>query len=165
MCPFRFILSILILLFATSIVAKEQSKNRQHTIDLGIASNWGLRFSNGLEVSHQRYLADNKQLELNAGISTNQQDCDLILNGNYEWTFPLTDIKELEWYTGPSLHCGIFDLQRESYINLGFGGLIGITYLGSAPFQFTLDLRPVFFLWRKQPIVFSAGLGVRYFIN
>lgn len=159
---------ILLLTLSLETEAKETPvKDLTESIDLGEPSNWGIRGSNGLELSHQRTLEDHKRLEFNTGLSTNhrRKDYDFILNGAYQWIYPLSDVDEIKWYTGANLHCGYYDLRTNTNFNLGLGGQIGIEYFGYTPLQFTLDLRPVFYLFDGRNLELNVGLGLRYFLK
>lgn len=164
----RIFLFLSTLLFISTVTqAKGQLwDDLSQSINLGTPINWGLRCSNGLELSHQRALEVDKQLEFNVGLSSNhrRKDYDLTLVGAYQWVYPLSDVDQVEWFTGTNLQCGYYDLRTDASFNMGLGGQLGIEYSGSAPVQFTLDLRPVYYMFYGRSLELNVGLGVRYFL-
>lgn len=160
-----FVLAVPVL--AGALGASEQDKMLISSLNLGDANSLGLRFSNGFELSHQRLLECDNQLEFSFGFSDShcRKDFDLLLNAAYQWVFPVSGIDELQWYSGAVLHSGCFDIRSSADFNLGLGGQLGIAYIGAVPFQFTLDLRPVYYLLDGRQMEMNIGLGVRYLLG
>lgn len=148
--------------------SKLLAKNlNEDTLHPQLSNSWGIRASNGLEFSHQRPLENNEQLEINTGLLSNhrRRDYDFIINGSYQWSFTLSELDELQWYTGPSVQGGYFDLSTNGSFNLGLGGQIGIAYLGNTPFLFSIDFRPAYFLFEGRKLELNMGFGIRYILR
>ena len=161
---FKHITIILFSLFFSNLLAKGTNESTPHPQP---SYNWGIRASNGIEFSHQRSIENNEQLEINTGLLSNhrRRDYDFIVNGSYQWIFTLSELDELQWYTGPSVQGGYFDLSTNGSFNLGVGGQIGIAYLGNPPFLFTIDFRPAYFLFAGRKLELNMGFGIRYILR
>jgi hypothetical protein len=119
----------------------------------------GLRFGGGTafngEISYQQSLSDANRLELDLGL----YGSGVSLSGVYQWVWGLPELADgFSWYAG--VGGGILSYDG---FNLGLLGQIGIEYkLPSVPLQFSLDVRPGFYLMNGYGNGSGAALGVRY---
>lgn len=130
----------------------------------------GLRLGYGNEISYQTAMGANR-LELDLGsldaILYHYNWNFISLTGTYQWTFALP-VNGLGWYVGPGALAGMYfsDIADAAGLTVGVGGIIGIDYkFASAPFQLSLDARPMYSVVHPKyfnPYLGSYALGIRY---
>ena len=124
----------------------------------------GIRFSggnsNGAEITYQMPIGgETNRLQLDLGANFDGDDnvsyLATTITGTYQWMWDLADVDGLAWYAGPGASVGLWMLnfdqafndlgvEDDSGLNLGIGGIVGIEYtIPSAPFQISLDSRPI----------------------
>ena len=125
----------------------------------------------GTEVSYQKTLSNaNNRLEFDLGWNIKSKAfTHLGLAGIYHWIMNIND--NLNWYVGPGAIVGMYtydkDLKIDKEFVIDIGGQIGIEYnFDDAPFQISLDTRPMFGLMGNKDHArgFNLGiaLGLRY---
>ena len=144
-----------ILISLIALVALTTAANAQYSNALGVRVGAGSAF--GAELSYQGFLSDVNRLELDLGANF----------GSYT-AVSVATILHWHWflaggfgfYIGP----GVQGYVVEKHLGLGVGGQVGIDYQFNAPFQLSLDVRPMWdiFTVTGAALNYGAALGIRY---
>ena len=159
---------ILIVVFTFGILATLSAQEiANHAIGIRFGDNDGF----GGEISYQRYLEENRRLEVDLGFR-NQSNYDAFkLTGIYQWVW---DIDEgFNWYAGFGAGIGSWSFadgfvsENEDGLFVNADGNIGIEYNFRVPILIALDFRPEIGIvgdYNKDTDI-DLALSVRYQFN
>lgn len=138
-----------VLLFLGPLTAQEQA--------LGLRLGSGSAF--GGEISYQKFIADQKRIELDLGFIGNENYNGVALTGIHQWVWDLDDLGDgFAWYAGVGAGIRVFN-----GIGAGINGQIGIEYkFEGIPIQLSIDARPGWYVGNANGFGYGAALGVRY---
>ena len=153
----------LVAVFALGFAAQAQD----YDFTGGVRIGYGAAFS--LEASGQAFVNDINRIELDLGIRFQNHyrkydDYEIyyhlgpILSTSYQWHWFLAG--GFGVYGGPAIQ---LSLPGWHYFSLGAGGQVGFDYQFDAPFQLSLDFRPIYnFFGPYQGFDPNVGIGLRY---
>lgn len=141
-----------------------------HPNALGIRSLSG-GFGLGGELSYQRALSDNNRLELDLGwsrgsgsnLGIGNRTSFSVLTGVYQWVNEIGS--GFDWFYGVGGQLISYNTSVNSGFLLGLGGQIGVEYDFNelnAPFQVSLDFRPMGVLGGYGGFNLGSALSIRY---
>ena len=144
-----------ILITLVALLALTTAANAQYSHALGLRGGYGSAF--GGELSYQGFLSDINRVELDLGASFGSYNA-ISLAAIYQWHWFLAG--GFGFYIGP----GVEGYLSESHLGVGVGGQVGIDYQFNAPFQISLDVRPMYNFIGKVlgGFNYGAALGIRY---
>lgn len=156
----RSLFVLVIILFVWAI-----SESNGQTI-LGVRLGGGSGYN--AEISYMGPLASGNRLELDLGLSGNDNYSGFQLTGIYQWTFDLSD--GFGWYVGPGGSIGVWSYDDNNQGNndnddgfwLAVNGQIGFEYNFGFPIQLTLDYRPGIAIINGGGWFNNFGLGIRW---
>lgn len=145
-----------ILISLIALVALTTAANAQYNNTLGLRGGAGTAF--GAELSYQTFLSDINRVELDLGATFGKEYNAVSLAAIYHWHWFLAG--GFGFYIGP----GALAFLSDSHLGVGVGGQVGIDYQFNAPFQISLDVRPMYNFVGKVlgGFNYGAALGIRY---
>jgi hypothetical protein len=151
------IIGLLSLILVFSLYAQAQVNPRAIGVRLG-----GGSAGTGGEISYQHGLGDINRLELDLGMNLGDGVNALGVAAIYQWVMNIDG--GFNWFVGPGAGFSSFQVKDgDGYIGLAVGGQIGLEYNFKAPFQISLDARPMWgLLSDAKGFGWGAALGIRY---
>lgn len=147
-----------IIISLIALVALSTAAHAQYNNALGIRAGYGTAF--GAELSYQTYLGNINRVELDLGARLYTDYSALSLAAIYQWHWFLAG--GFGFYIGPGAEAFLSDHT----FGIGVGGQIGIDYQFNAPFQISLDWRPIYDFVGHVPgdnrFNYGGALGIRY---
>lgn len=115
------------------------------------------------EISFQTAFGSHNRLEADLGYYGVQKVGALSLTGIYQFHSEIPAVANLGWYAGAGARV-IMVTAANSSLSLGAVGQAGIDYfLDAIPLQFSLDIRPCFYLYPATQFYWGdIALGIRY---
>lgn len=142
-----------ILISLIALVALTTAAHAQYSNTLGVRVGAGSAF--GAELSYQGFVSDINRIELDLGANFGGYNA-VALAAIYQFHWFLSG--GFGFFVGPGAQGYIV----EKHAGLGVGGQIGIDYQFNAPFQLSLDFRPMWNLFTNTGFRYGAALGIRY---
>jgi len=114
------------------------------------------------ELSYQKGLNERNRFELDASFGFRNDFSRFALVGIYQWHWNI--VGGFNWYVGPGASLAYDNFESSTYVNIGFGGQIGIEYkFRDFPMHVSLDTRPIWdFLGEVNGLGWGAALGLRF---
>jgi len=151
----KIILSLIALVALTTAVRAQDNT-------FGVRLGYGAAF--GTELSYQGFISDINRIELDLGARFGKTSGEIV----YPTTASLAAIYQWHWflvgglgiYGGPGVQLTV---GSQSF-GIGLGGQLGLDYQFAAPFQLSLDFRPIYHLIGSYHMSFDphVALGIRY---
>src|SRR4051812_3618593 len=124
----------------------------------------GIKFPVGFGVSYKKFITPKAAMEFQALAGTQS----FMVDGLYEFHFPIANVEGLNWYVGPGVHVGFYrnDYQKSynSKMDLGIDGVAGLDYKFSGlPVNVSLDWQPsLSFTGNSGAHAAYGGVAIRY---
>lgn len=114
-------------------------------------------FGYGAELSYQ-HIGGPGFIEVDLGWSN------IGINGTAAWDCIFATADNFNFYVGPGVNAGFYDLGGDINFNLGVAGQLGVEYqIGSIPLNISFDWRPTFYVIPSTHFSpFGAALSFRY---
>ncbi|MBQ2508288.1 MAG: hypothetical protein II532_00780 [Bacteroidales bacterium] len=147
------------LLVLVALVTLGFTANAQNALGVRIAGGDGY----GAELSYLHGMGTGR-LELDLGYAGNDWGSAFSLTGTYQYVGNITG--PFNWFAGVGGHLGFWTYNNgnDADFSLALVGQLGIEFVPSAiPFQFSLDVRPRFYLIPQTDFYWGGvALGIRY---
>lgn len=126
----------------------------------------GLRLGDGAGITYKTFLSEQSALAFDLGGSwLGNYANSYSLSGSYLHHTQIADIKNFKWFAGggASVYGWFSSLSNSSNIGVGLFGSAGVDYkLENAPFAFSADIRPTYYIGNIGGFAVNFGITARY---